>query len=105
MSSSSSPAPRGFRVVIVGGGPVGLCLAHTLSLAGIDYVLLEQRETVIEKSGFAVALWPHGVRILDQLGMLEEGRKMMLPMKDKFNMLPDGSEICHNSLYKGIEEE
>jgi 2-polyprenyl-6-methoxyphenol hydroxylase-like FAD-dependent oxidoreductase len=55
----SSTEARQFRAVIIGGGPVGLCLAHTLSLAGIDYVLLERRGKVVEESGFGLALWPH----------------------------------------------
>ncbi|KIN06862.1 hypothetical protein OIDMADRAFT_110104 [Oidiodendron maius Zn] len=88
-----------FRVVIVGGGPVGLCLAHALSHAGIEYVLLERRDSVVEESGFGLALWPHGVRILDQLGLLEEAREIYLPMSDKYNYWPDGSEISHNNLY------
>jgi 2-polyprenyl-6-methoxyphenol hydroxylase-like FAD-dependent oxidoreductase len=104
MSLSALHRPK-FRVVIVGGGPVGLCLAHTLSLAGIDYVLLERRSTVVEESGFGLALWPHAVRILDQLGLLEEGREMWLPMKDKYNLWPDGSEIGHSDLYEKIEQK
>jgi 2-polyprenyl-6-methoxyphenol hydroxylase-like FAD-dependent oxidoreductase len=78
----SSTEARQFHAVIIGGGPVGLCLAHALSLAGIDYVLLERRDKVVEESGFGLALWPHSVRILDQLGLLEEGQKMSLTMKD-----------------------
>jgi hypothetical protein len=102
--SSSSP-PRQFRAVIVGGGPVGLCLAHCLSHAGIDYVLLERRDTVVEESGFGLALWPHGVRVLDQLGLLEEGHEMCLLMKGKYNLWPDGSEIGHSDLYEAIEQK
>jgi 2-polyprenyl-6-methoxyphenol hydroxylase-like FAD-dependent oxidoreductase len=94
-----------FRVVIVGGGPVGLCLAHALSHAGIEYVLLERRDSVVEESGFGIALWPHGVRILDQLGLLEEAREMYLPMSGKYNYWPDGSEISHNNLYDVIEQK
>lgn len=94
-----------FRAIIVGGGPVGLCLARAFSLAKIDYVLLERRDTVVEESGFSLALWPHGVRILDQLGLLEEGQKIRLPMKDKFNTRPDGSEISNTNLYERIEQE
>ncbi|KAH8657815.1 hypothetical protein BX600DRAFT_523928 [Xylariales sp. PMI_506] len=100
----SSELSKKFRVVVVGGGPVGLCLAHCLSLAGIDYVLLESRESVIEKSGLGLALWPHGVRILDQLGLLEEGRKLYLPVKDKSNHGPDGSECAYSDLYAEIEK-
>ncbi|KAF7555060.1 hypothetical protein G7Z17_g2435 [Cylindrodendrum hubeiense] len=91
-----------FRAIIVGGGPVGLGLAHSLSLAGIDYVLLESRNDVVENTGLGLALWPHSVRILDQFGLLEEGRKMQLPMKKKFNHWPDGSEISHSDLYEEI---
>ncbi|KFY11406.1 hypothetical protein V492_04487 [Pseudogymnoascus sp. VKM F-4246] len=99
-----STAPRQFRAIIVGGGPVGLCLAHALSHAQIDYVLLERRENIVEETGFGIALWPHGVRILDQLGLLQESRAVYLPMKDKYNLWPDGSEIGHNNLYETIEE-
>lgn len=94
-----------FRVVIIGGGPVGICLAHALTHADIDYVLLEQRDSVVEESGATLALWPHGVRILDQLGLLEEARGMYLPMKTKHNLWPDGSEINQNGLYESIEKE
>lgn len=94
-----------FRAIIVGGGPVGLCLAHAFTLVKIDYVLLERRDTVVEESGFTLALWPHGVRILDQLGLLEEGQKIRLPMKDKYNIRPDGSEISFTNLYERIEEQ
>ncbi|KAH7123128.1 FAD binding domain-containing protein [Dactylonectria macrodidyma] len=92
-----------FRVVIVGGGPVGLCLAHCLTLAGIDYVLLEGRDSVVEETGLGLALWPQCVRILDQLGLLEEARESYLPVYDKYNHWPDGSEITHNELYRDIE--
>jgi 2-polyprenyl-6-methoxyphenol hydroxylase-like FAD-dependent oxidoreductase len=68
-------------------------------------VLLEQRDTVIEESGFGLALWPHGVRVLDQLGLLDEGHEMCLLMKDKYNLWPDGSEIGHNNLYEAIEQK
>ncbi|CAK7216973.1 hypothetical protein SCUCBS95973_002994 [Sporothrix curviconia] len=101
MATTSKPQ---FRAVIVGGGPVGLCLAHAFTLAGIDYVLLERRETPVEPSGFGLALWPHGVRILDQLGLLEEGREMSLLMKDKSNLRPDGSEMAYSTLYEQIEQ-
>ncbi len=100
-----SSSERPFRAVIIGGGPVGLCLAHALELAGIDYVLLERKEAVVEESGFGLALWPHGVRVLDQIGLLEEGTDMQLPMKDKYNLWPDGSEITHSDLYDDIQRK
>lgn len=107
-SDANTPAAaaprRGFRAVIVGGGPVGLGLAHMLDRAGIDYVLLERRPTVLEESGFGLAFYPHGVRLLDQLGMLDEARRLYLPMRDKTTFAPDGRERCYNRLYESMEE-
>jgi 4-hydroxyacetophenone monooxygenase len=36
------PAPRGFRVVIIGAGLSGMCTAIKLQAAGIDFVILEK---------------------------------------------------------------
>jgi 2-polyprenyl-6-methoxyphenol hydroxylase-like FAD-dependent oxidoreductase len=93
-----------FKAIIVGGGPTGLCLAHALSLAGIDYVLLERRGELVEKTGFALALWPQSIRILDQLGLLEEAQKIYHPQWRKHNMWPDGSEMTQNDLHVFIEQ-
>jgi 2-polyprenyl-6-methoxyphenol hydroxylase-like FAD-dependent oxidoreductase len=60
---------------------------------------------IVEKSGLGLALWPHCVRILDQIGLLEEARKVYLPMKDKYNYWPDGSEMAHSDLYSDIERK
>jgi hypothetical protein len=103
MAPMTNASPRPFRVIIVGGGPAGLCLAHALAGAGIDYVLLERRDTVVQRSGLGLALWPHGVRILDQLGLFEEA--LGIRILDKYNYLPDGAEICHTDLYDDIEQK
>jgi hypothetical protein len=83
---------------IVGGGPAGLSQAHALAGTGIDYVLLERRDTVVQSSGLGLALWPHAVRILDQLGLFEEAMGICVLLKDKYNYLPDRAEICHTDL-------
>ena len=64
-----------FKVVIVGGGISGLELARCLELAGIDYIVLESREEVAPDVGAGIAMLPNGMRILDQLGVVEEVRK------------------------------
>ncbi len=60
-----------FKVIVVGGGPAGLTAAHALSRAGIDYVVPEHRPSVTTDLGASLGLWPHGLRVLAQLGLLD----------------------------------
>ncbi|RYP30820.1 hypothetical protein DL768_011183 [Monosporascus sp. mg162] len=60
-------APSGFRVIVVGGGPTGLTAAHMLSKAGIDFVLLEKRDTCMAEIGAALVVGPGTARVYDQL--------------------------------------
>lgn len=61
-----------FKVIIAGGGPTGLVAAHALYLAGIDFVVLERRDSVIDPSGASVVLSPPSMRILSQFGLREK---------------------------------
>lgn len=61
-----------FKVIIIGGGPTGLALAHMLHLAGIDYRLYDKRENLCERHGAGLAIQPQNCRILDQLGILDQ---------------------------------
>ncbi|KAI0015959.1 FAD/NAD(P)-binding domain-containing protein [Xylariomycetidae sp. FL0641] len=63
-------ANRPFRVIIAGGGLVGLTAAHVLSQAGIDFVLLEQHATLTPAIGSLLSLWAPTLRVFDQLGLL-----------------------------------
>ncbi|KAI1467508.1 FAD/NAD(P)-binding domain-containing protein [Daldinia caldariorum] len=67
---------RKFRVIVVGGGPVGLTMAHTLSKAGIEYVVLERRPTVLEEAGATLVIAPNGMRAFKQLGLYERLREI-----------------------------
>ena len=58
-----------FRVLVVGGGPVGLTAAHVLHQAGIDFLLLERRPHVVIDAGSNLVLNPMGMRVLWQLGL------------------------------------
>lgn len=60
---------QGFKVIVVGGGPVGLTAAHALSRANIDFVLLERRSSTVIEAGSNLVLNPTGLRALHQLGL------------------------------------
>ncbi|KAI3392837.1 hypothetical protein diail_5150 [Diaporthe ilicicola] len=70
--------PTKFRAIIVGAGPVGLYLAHALSRANIDYIVLEQCDSVLRYQGAGVLLYPHTLRLLDQIGLYEKAKKDLI---------------------------
>lgn len=92
----------GFKVIIVGGGPAGLGLAHCLNKAGIDYVVLERNEHICNTDGASLALWPHNGRIMDQLGLLEGAQKIDCNIKYKENLRHDGSILQKNNMMEAI---
>ncbi|KAJ4256003.1 hypothetical protein NW762_009077 [Fusarium torreyae] len=61
-----------FRVVVIGGGPVGIVAAHALHKAGIDFIVLEQRTDIFEDAGASLIVSPHNLRVFHQLGLWEE---------------------------------
>lgn len=59
-----------FRVIVIGGGPVGLTAAHALLAAGIDFVVLEARDTFAPEEGASLLAYASTQRVWQQLGML-----------------------------------
>lgn len=57
------------KVIVVGGGPVGLVAAHALSRIGVDFIILESRPEVVIDAGSNLVLMPMGMRPLFQLGL------------------------------------
>lgn len=47
-----------FKVIIVGGSIAGLTLAHCLSKAGIDYIVLEKRKHIAPQEGASIGILP-----------------------------------------------
>ncbi|KAJ8117535.1 hypothetical protein OPT61_g1299 [Boeremia exigua] len=74
-------APASFRVVIAGGGIAGLTLANALEKAGIDYVLLEARDTIAPNVGASIGLFPNAARLLDQLGCFDPISDTAAPLR------------------------
>lgn len=58
-----------FRVIVVGGGPVGLTAAHALLSAGIDFVVLEARATFTPEEGASLLAYASTQRVWHQLGL------------------------------------
>lgn len=94
--------PNNFRAIVVGGGPVALMAGHALSQAGIDYLILERRNQLDTDSGASVAVWPHNVRLLDQLGLLDEALNTYMPVRNKRNLRRDGSELSRSNMFEAI---
>lgn len=92
----------GFKVIIVGGGLSGLGLAHCLTKADIDFVVLERSDLLIPKGGASMALWPNNVRILDQLGLLKGAEKINCEIKYKQNVRKDGSVLQKNNMMERV---
>ena len=88
----------GSRIIIVGGGPVGMTAAHALSRAGIDFVLLESRSEIVMDAGSGLLLSPIGLRALGQLGLLPALSKESTPV-DKFRRLDHKGRDIGDTLF------
>lgn len=58
-----------FKVIVVGGGPIGLSAARALDRAGIDFPILEHRSHVIADAGSNLVLMLIGLRAISQLDL------------------------------------
>lgn len=65
-----------FKIIVCGGGPIGLMVAHALGRAGVDYVVLEQEEEIARDLGASIIVYQGTLRIMSQLGLLERVREV-----------------------------
>jgi len=94
-----------FRVIVVGGGVTGLVASHIFQKAGIDHVVLERGPEAAPATGASIAIYPHGSRILEQLGILEDMIKIDAPMDRLVHRKPDGSVILENDYWGEIKKK
>lgn len=88
------------RIIIVGYGPGGLVTGHCLLQGGIDdFVIPEQRPNSVEKSGAALGVWPDSSQVLDKLDMVDEFRKMSMPMPRLIHLDPKGRAISEDNVF------
>ena len=94
-----------FRVIIVGAGPARLTLAHSLSLAGIEYVLIDRRHGNSAQVGSGLGIYPHCARLLDQFGLLNKALDLA-PRMVSWKEVGPGDEVYRtNAFWKDLEEE
>ncbi|OAQ75546.1 FAD binding domain-containing protein [Purpureocillium lilacinum] len=85
--------PSPFRVIVVGGGPVGMTAAHALSRANLDFIVLERRAKMVEDAGSNLVLLPIGLRVLGQLGLLPKIESVSSPMSRFRRMDHNGRDL------------
>lgn len=71
---------RKTTVIIAGSGLTGLTLALMLQDLGVDYILLEAYDSCTPNVGASIAIQPQGLRILHQLGLLEDIQAIYQPV-------------------------
>ena len=99
------PKSRPFKVVIVGAGLSGLLLAHLLSQANIDFVVLEAHENIVHPAGGSFGCWPNAARILDQAGIWKHIEKSGAPMGFNHTRKPNGSAFITSSIASRVADE
>ncbi|KAK3373674.1 hypothetical protein B0T24DRAFT_703511 [Lasiosphaeria ovina] len=87
-----------FKVIVVGGGPVGLTAAHSLSRANLDFVVLESRSKIVLDAGSNLVLLPIGLRVLGQLGLLPVIERVSSPMS-RFKRIDHGGRDLGDTLW------
>ncbi|KAI1327603.1 FAD/NAD(P)-binding domain-containing protein [Xylariaceae sp. FL0255] len=87
-----------FKVIIVGGGPVGLTSAHALSRAGIDFVILEGREDATPIGGSHLVMNSLGWRALSELGLSDVVKQVTTDLP-KIKRINDQGRDIGDSLF------
>lgn len=93
-----------FKVIVVGGGPVGLTAAHALYKAGIDFLVLERRPAPVIDAGSNLVLSPVGIRVLSQLGLNHALTSVSTPLGRIDRLDHRGRDIGDSEIFLQIEK-
>ncbi|KAF7905856.1 hypothetical protein EAF00_000135 [Botryotinia globosa] len=80
-----------YEVIIAGGGIAGVTLALMFEKLCVSYLLLEGRNTLKSDRGAGIGLQPNGLRILDQLGLVEDIEEATIPLEKWFSSDSEGN--------------
>jgi 2-polyprenyl-6-methoxyphenol hydroxylase-like FAD-dependent oxidoreductase len=94
-----------FKVIVIGGGPIGLIAAHALYRADIDFVVLERRATIVEDKGASLVLYPTTFRVMYQLGILESLLPLGGQLGHHLSFTKDGRVFNESPRYRKIREK
>jgi 2-polyprenyl-6-methoxyphenol hydroxylase-like FAD-dependent oxidoreductase len=94
-----------FRVIVVGGGPVGLTAAHALNRAGIDFIVLESRPSVVIDAGSNLVLLPAGMKTLAQLDLLGLLNEISSPLAEIQRFDHSGNDIGDSNLFVYMKDK
>lgn len=100
-----SMASKNFKVIVVGGGPVGLTAAHALTHAKIDFVVLERRPSIVELVGASLVLLPHGMRVLGQLGLFDGLKSISTPLNQVTRGDHNGKDIGIFGFFEHLKQK
>lgn len=78
MGESAKSAQNG--ILVIGAGLAGLTLALALAKRGIKCTVVEKQQA-ITPSRWAILLYPQGMKIFDELGVLSEITELAIPLK------------------------
>ncbi|KAF9377383.1 hypothetical protein CPC16_011848 [Podila verticillata] len=99
--------PNRTKVLIVGGSLGGLVLAILLERAGIEYWVLEQ-SVLVRPIGSVIALSPLVLPLMEQLGLLEEIKRLSKPVAGLTFLRDDLStigRIVFNDNNRGMDHQ
>ncbi|PQE28748.1 bikaverin cluster-monooxygenase protein [Rutstroemia sp. NJR-2017a WRK4] len=80
-----------YEVIIAGGGIAGVTLVLMFEKLGISYFLLEGRDTLESDRSAGIGLQPNGLRILDQLGLVEDIEEATILLEKWFSYDSEGN--------------
>ncbi|KAH7014741.1 flavoprotein monooxygenase [Ilyonectria destructans] len=93
-----------FKVIVIGGGPIGLTAAHALHLAGIDFVVLERRHNIVEDQGASLVVYPHTFRVLHQFSILEKVLSVGSELNHHLSITSNGYVFKEGTRYDRVRE-